>query len=193
MARRSVAVASMRHLPMSLLPVTVILGCIVTVRSLESSWLHVGCRLPRVHAVIDTTVGVASLLLSSRTSSMAGSRCAVDSADAVLAFVLGFGGIVNVFAAVTRGNLVGNTRSIRRLDIDDRPSPPVSLVLGGGIRAQCARPGNRLAFRSSHSASRGDDDETPPRGCLRYLARLRCAGSLGCVGSAASLVDGGCE
>jgi len=85
-----------------LVPVTVlILGCIVTALSFESSWLHLAYRLPRMHAVIDTTIGLASLLLAylvyGRVEALGRQR------DAVLAFALGFGGIVNVFAAVTQG------------------------------------------------------------------------------------------
>src|SRR5205085_3819133 len=99
--------AASRHrieapLASELVPVTVlILGCIVTALSFESSWLHLAYRLPRMHAVIDTTIGLASLLLAylvyGRVEALGRQR------DAVLAFALGFGGIVNVFAAVTQG------------------------------------------------------------------------------------------
>ncbi len=84
------------------MPVTVlILGCIVTALSFESTWLHLAYRLPRMHAVLDTTIGLASLLLAylvyGRVQALGRQR------DAVLAFALGFSGSVNVFAAVTQG------------------------------------------------------------------------------------------
>src|SRR5215471_7511769 len=41
-----------------------VLGCIVTAASFETSWVHLAYRLPRMHAVIDTTIGLVSLLVA---------------------------------------------------------------------------------------------------------------------------------
>jgi hypothetical protein len=67
----------------------------------RTTWLHLAYRLPRMHAVIDTTIGLVSLLLAylvyGRVQAFGRQR------DSILAFALGFGGIVNLFAAVTQG------------------------------------------------------------------------------------------
>jgi signal transduction histidine kinase len=85
-----------------LVPVAaLLLGALLTASSFGTSWVHLAYRLPRLHAVIDTTIGLVSLLLAylvyGRVQALGRQR------DSVLAFALGFGGIVNLFAAVTQG------------------------------------------------------------------------------------------
>ena len=85
-----------------LVPLAALLfGCVLTALSFGSSWVHLAYRLPRMHAVIDTAIGLVSLLLAylvyGRVQALGRQR------DSVLAFALGFGGIVNLFAAVTQG------------------------------------------------------------------------------------------
>jgi signal transduction histidine kinase len=81
--------------------VVLILGCIVTAVSVKSSWVHLAYRLPRMHAVFDTTVGLISLLLAylvfERVEVLHRER------DYELAFALGFSGLVNLFSAITQG------------------------------------------------------------------------------------------
>lgn len=85
-----------------LVPVaTLLLGGALTALSFATPWVHLAYRLPRLHAVIDTTIGLVSLLLAylvyGRVQALGRQR------DSVLAFALGFGGIVNLFAAITQG------------------------------------------------------------------------------------------
>src|SRR5689334_14286788 len=48
-----------------LVPVVVLLsGLLLTILSFESHWINLAYRLPRMHAVIDTAVGLTSLLLA---------------------------------------------------------------------------------------------------------------------------------
>ena len=77
------------------------LGAALTVASYKSSWIHLAYRLPRMHAVIDTTIGLVSLLLAY----LVYGRVEVfhRQRDYTLAFALGFGGLVNLFAATTQG------------------------------------------------------------------------------------------
>ena len=85
-----------------LVPVAaLLLGGLFTALSFGGSWVQLAYRLPRMHAVIDTTIGLVSLLLAylvyGRVQALGRQR------DSVLAFALGFGGIVNLFAAMTQG------------------------------------------------------------------------------------------
>jgi signal transduction histidine kinase len=85
-----------------LVPITVlILGSVLTAASFKSSWVHLAYHLPRMHSVIDTTIGLVSLLLAylvySRAQALGRQR------DYMLVFALGFGGFVNLFAAITQG------------------------------------------------------------------------------------------
>jgi signal transduction histidine kinase len=85
-----------------LVPVAALaLGALVTILSFGSSWVHLAYQLPRLHAVIDTTIGLVSLLLAylvyGRVQALGRQR------DSVLAFALGLAGFVNLFAAVTQG------------------------------------------------------------------------------------------
>jgi signal transduction histidine kinase len=85
-----------------LVPVVVlILGCVVTAVSVKSSWVHLAYRLPRMHAIFDTSVGLISLLLAylvfQRVEVLQRER------DYELAFALGFSGLVNLFSAITQG------------------------------------------------------------------------------------------
>ena len=81
------------------------LGALVTILSFGSSWVHLAYHLPRLHAVIDTTIGLVSLLLAylvyGRVQALGRQR------DSVLAFALGLAGFVNLFAAVTQGVAAG--------------------------------------------------------------------------------------
>ena len=78
-----------------------VLGAALTVASYKTSWIHLAYRLPRMHAVIDTTIGLVSLLVAylvyGRVEVLHRQR------DYTLAFALGLGGLVNLFAAVTQG------------------------------------------------------------------------------------------
>jgi signal transduction histidine kinase len=105
-ARRHVEVGRGRRmeapLASELVPVAaLLLGGALTALSFGSPWVHLAYRLPRMHAVIDTTIGLVSLLLAylvyGRVQALGRLR------DSVLAFALGFGGVVNLFAAVTQG------------------------------------------------------------------------------------------
>ncbi|MDP9332284.1 MAG: sensor histidine kinase [Actinomycetota bacterium] len=85
-----------------LVPITVlVLGSVLTAASFKSSWVHLAYHLPRMHAIIDTTIGLVSLLLAylvySRAQALGRQR------DYMLVFALGFGGFVNLFAAITQG------------------------------------------------------------------------------------------
>src|SRR5207244_10779229 len=85
-----------------LVPITVlVLGSVLTAASFKSSWVHLAYHLPRMHAIIDTTIGLVSLLLAylvySRAQALGRQR------DYMLVFALGFGGFVNLFAALTQG------------------------------------------------------------------------------------------
>jgi signal transduction histidine kinase len=81
--------------------VALVLGCLLTAASYETSWVHLAYRLPRMHAVIDTTIGLVSLLVAylvyGRFEALHKRR------DYVLAFALGLGGLVSLFAATTQG------------------------------------------------------------------------------------------
>jgi signal transduction histidine kinase len=81
--------------------VALILGCVITALSVKSSWVHLAYRLPRMHAIFDTSVGLISLLLSylvfERVEVLHRER------DYELAFALGFSGLVNLYSAVTQG------------------------------------------------------------------------------------------
>src|SRR5205807_3773018 len=61
--------------------------------SFGTTWVHLAYHLPRLHAVIDTTIGLVSLLLAylvyGRVQAFGRQR------DAILAVALGFSGIVN--------------------------------------------------------------------------------------------------
>ncbi len=81
--------------------VALILGCLLTAASFGSSWVHLAYRLPRMHAVIDTTIGLVSLLLAYLVYSRA--QVLGRQRDYVLLFALGFSGFVNLFAAITQG------------------------------------------------------------------------------------------
>jgi len=78
-----------------------ILGCVLTAASFKTSWVHLAYRVPRMHAVIDTTIGLVSLLLAylvyNRAQALGRQR------DFVLVFALGFGGFVNLIAAIMQG------------------------------------------------------------------------------------------
>ena len=85
-----------------LVPISaLVLGCVLTAASFKSSWVHLAYRLPRMHAVIDTTIGLVSLLLAYLVYSRA--RALGRQRDYMLVFALGFGGLVNLIAAVIQG------------------------------------------------------------------------------------------
>jgi signal transduction histidine kinase len=85
-----------------LIPVlALILGCIVTAVSVKSSWVHLAYRLPRMHAIFDTTVGLISLLLAYLVFQRV--EVSQRERDYELAFALGFSGLVNLFSAITQG------------------------------------------------------------------------------------------
>lgn len=91
-----------RPLASELVPVAaLVLGGALTALSFVSPWVHLAYHLPRLHAIIDTAIGLASFLLAylvyGRVQALGRLR------DSVLAFALGFGGVVNLFAAVTQG------------------------------------------------------------------------------------------
>jgi signal transduction histidine kinase len=75
-------------------------GCLLTIASFGTTWVHLAYRLPRMHAVIDTAIGLVSLLLAylvyGRVLALHRQR------DYVLAFALGFSGFVNLFAAISQ-------------------------------------------------------------------------------------------
>ena len=78
-----------------------VLGCVLTAASYKSSWVHLAYHLPRMHAIIDTTIGLVSVLLAYLVHSRA--RAMGAGRDYVLVFALGFGGLVNLIAAFTQG------------------------------------------------------------------------------------------
>ena len=85
-----------------LVPISaLVLGCVLTAVSFKSSWVHLAYHLPRMHAVIDTTIGLVSLLTAylvySRAQALGRQR------DYMLVFALGFGGLVSLTAAVIQG------------------------------------------------------------------------------------------
>jgi signal transduction histidine kinase len=80
---------------------TLILGCVLTAASYKTSWVHLAYRLPRMHAVIDTTIGLVSLLVAYLVHSRA--RVLGRQRDYMLVFALGFSGFVNLIAAVIQG------------------------------------------------------------------------------------------
>jgi signal transduction histidine kinase len=85
-----------------LVPISaLILGCILTAASFGSSWVHLAYRLPRMHAVIDTTIGLVSLLLAYLVYCRA--RALERQRDYMLVFALGFSGFVNLIAAIIQG------------------------------------------------------------------------------------------
>src|SRR4029078_12262812 len=75
-----------------------VLGCALTAASYQASWVHLAYRLPRMHAVIDTTIGLGSLLVAYLSYNRA--QALGRQRDYVLVFALGFGGFVNLLAAV---------------------------------------------------------------------------------------------
>jgi signal transduction histidine kinase len=77
------------------------LGVGLTIASYETSWVHLAYHLPRIHAVIDTTIGLVSLLLAHLVYSRV--QVLHRYRDVVLAFALGFSGLVNLLAAITQG------------------------------------------------------------------------------------------
>jgi signal transduction histidine kinase len=81
--------------------VALVLGCALTAASYKSTWVHLAYRLPRMHAIIDTTIGLVSLLLAYLVYNRA--RALARPRDYVLVFALGFGGFVNLIAAITQG------------------------------------------------------------------------------------------
>ena len=132
-----------------LVPVAaLLLGGGLTALSFGSPWVHLAYHLPRMHAIIDTTIGLVSLLLAflvyGRVQALGRLR------DSVLAFALGFGGAVNLFAAVTQG-------------ISAKPpgrfavwTPTIGRVLVAGLFVTAAvmpprRSGGRCASRRSRS------------------------------------------
>jgi signal transduction histidine kinase len=85
-----------------LVPVlALVLGCALTAASFKTSWVHLAYRLPRMHAVIDTTIGLGSLLLAYLVHSRA--QALRHQRDYLLVFALGFGGFVNLIAAIAQG------------------------------------------------------------------------------------------
>jgi signal transduction histidine kinase len=78
-----------------------VLGCVLTAASFKTSWVHLAYHLPRMHAVIDTTIGLVSLLLAYLVYNRA--QVLGRQRDFVLVFALGFGGFVNLFAAIAQG------------------------------------------------------------------------------------------
>ena len=85
-----------------LVPVSaLVLGCVLTIASFKSSWVHLAYHLPRMHAIIDTTIGLVAVLLACLVHSRA--RAMGRGRDYVLVFALGFGGLVNLIAALTQG------------------------------------------------------------------------------------------
>jgi signal transduction histidine kinase len=99
-ARRRIARTSIEPpAPSELVPVAVLLaGVVVTALSFQSTWIDFAYRLPRMQAVIDTAVALSSLLLAylvyGRVEALMRRR------DLVLAFALGFLGLVNLFGAM---------------------------------------------------------------------------------------------
>jgi signal transduction histidine kinase len=81
--------------------VALILGCVVTAVSIRSSSVHLAYRLPRMHAIFDTTVGLISLLLAYLVFERV--EVLQRESDYELAFALGFSGLVNIFSAITQG------------------------------------------------------------------------------------------
>jgi signal transduction histidine kinase len=81
--------------------IALVLGCLLTAASYETSWVHLAYRLPRMHAVIDTAIGLVSLLVAylvyGRFQALHKRR------DYLLAVALGLAGLVSLFAAVTQG------------------------------------------------------------------------------------------
>jgi signal transduction histidine kinase len=78
-----------------------VLGCALTAASFQVSWVHLAYRLPRMHAVIDTTIGLVSLLLAYLVYNRA--QVLGRQRDFVLVFALGLGGFVNLIAAISQG------------------------------------------------------------------------------------------
>jgi signal transduction histidine kinase len=78
-----------------------VIGCILTALAFGPSWIHLAYRLPRMHAIIDTAIGIVSLLLAylmyGRVQALHRQR------DFGLAFALGFSGFVSLFAAISQG------------------------------------------------------------------------------------------
>ena len=103
---RDAADSSTRRLELprasQLVPIlALVLGCALTAASYWTSWVHLAYRLPRMHAVIDTTIGLVFLLpaylVYSRAQALGRQR------DYMLVFALGFGGLVNLTAALIQG------------------------------------------------------------------------------------------
>lgn len=102
--RDALAVARRLELPRpsQLVPIlALVLGCALTAASYNTSWVHLAYRLPRMHAVIDTTIGLVSFLLAFLVYSRA--QVIGRPRDYVLVFALGFGGFVNLIAAIAQG------------------------------------------------------------------------------------------
>jgi signal transduction histidine kinase len=78
-----------------------VLGCALTALSFQSSWVRLAYRLPRMHGVLETAIGLVSVLVAylfyGRVRAFGRWR------DLVLAFALGFGAAVHLFAAITQG------------------------------------------------------------------------------------------
>ena len=135
-----------------------VLGAALTAASYKTSWVHLAYRLPRMHAVIDTTIGLVSLLLAylvyGRVQVLGRQR------DYVLAFALGFGGVVNLFAAVTQGV---SSMPLGRFEVwtdDARPVARRAAVRGGrdhtGSRRKASGCGPRHSSARSPSRSVAD-------------------------------------
>jgi len=80
--------------------VALVLGAILTALSFRGSWVHLAYRLPRMHAVIDTTIGLICFLLAYLVYGRV--QVLWRERDALLVFALGFSGVVSLFTAVTQ-------------------------------------------------------------------------------------------
>ena len=76
-------------------------GVAVTALSYTSDWLELAYQLPRMHAVIDTTIAIVSFFLAylvyGRLEALGRRR------DYMLAYTFGFSGMVNLYAAINQG------------------------------------------------------------------------------------------
>jgi signal transduction histidine kinase len=91
------------RLPASqLVPVAaIVLGSVLTVLSLDSSWVPLAYRLPRMHGVLESAIGLVSVLVAYLVYGRV--RTHGRLRDLVLAFALGFTAVVHLFAAISQG------------------------------------------------------------------------------------------
>ena len=78
-----------------------VLGCALTALAFDASWVRLAYRLPRMHGVLESAIGLVSVLVAYLVYGRV--RTFGRLRDLVLAFALGFSAVLHLFVAISQG------------------------------------------------------------------------------------------